>query len=95
MQTTLLVPCDIDTGKPLLAGPFAENMVDKTSVKDLLDPFVCTGKLFIAEKLVYFPENLGVLTSNGNLIPSPFQRCSVNRGKLQGKTGPGSSSTRI
>lgn len=71
MQINVLMAYDVNNLKPLFSKVYEGGMLDKTSVKDLLNIQEFKDTLFIIDKGFYSSENIVLFSQNGNeyIIP--------------------------
>lgn len=71
MQMNVLMAYDINTLMPLVSRAYPGSILDKTSVKDLLEFHIYRDVLFIIDRGFYSKENIDIFSSNGNhyIIP--------------------------
>lgn len=70
-QMNLLMAYDINTNKPILSKMYPGNVLDKVSIKDLINTYDFNDTLFIVDCGFYSTDNIKLFTSNNNqyIIP--------------------------
>ena len=71
MQMNVLMAYDINTGLPLISRAYPGSILDKVSVRDLLEFNDYKNMLFIIDRGFYSKENIVLFSQNGNhyIIP--------------------------
>lgn len=71
MQLNILMAYDINTDTPLVSRAYPGSILDKTSIKDLLEFHKYKDMLFIIDRGFYSKENIDIFSQNNNhyIIP--------------------------
>ena len=82
MQINVLMAYDIDTNKPLTSKIYNGGMLDKTSVKELLEGYEFNNTLFIVDRGFYSKENMEIFSKGGNRYIIPLAENLVSYKKV-------------
>ncbi len=85
MQMNVLMAYDINTLTPLISRTYPGNILDKTSIKDLLEFYNFNDVLYITDRGFYSKDNIDLFSSNGNHYIIPLSPNLENYKKVTGE----------